>query len=156
MKREWTHRLSRWSLERLSERQEAGDRRLWDVDARFQGGSICGKRVRFNAFAKSDGVSGWAGLWMRVGKGSGATPQTLAFDNMQGRAIQGTTDWKNYAVVLDVPKDATGIFFGVLLNGSGSMWMSDVKVETVSSDVPTTDAMSGARPDKPTNLNFEQ
>jgi hypothetical protein len=93
---------------------------------------------------------------MRVDKGSGAKPQTLAFDNMQARAIQGTSDWRNYAVVLDVPKDATGIFFGVLLNGSGSVWMSDVQVEAVSTDVPTTDAMSGVRPDKPTNLNFEQ
>jgi len=33
----------------------------------------------------------------------------VAFDNMQDRAIKGTTDWRRYEVVLDVPEDATGI-----------------------------------------------
>jgi hypothetical protein len=66
---------------------------------------------------------------MRVDKGEGATPQVLAFDNMSTRAIQGTADWTKYAVVLDVPDGATGVFLGVMVNGSGSVWMSDVKVE---------------------------
>jgi len=34
----------------------------------------------------------------------------LAFDNMENRAIKGTTDWLKYDVVLDIPKDAPGIF----------------------------------------------
>jgi hypothetical protein len=83
----------------------------------------------------------------------------LAFDNMPTRAIKGTTDWTNYAIVLDVPDGATGIFLGVMVNGSGSVWMSDVKVETVGMDVPTTalaTATSASRPDGPANLAFEQ
>ena len=82
----------------------------------------------------------------------------LAFDNMQDRPIKGTTDWQNYAVVLDVPEGATGIFFGVLVNGSGSVWMSNLKIEPVGTDVPTTSKMgaSATRPDGPQNLNFEQ
>jgi len=91
---------------------------------------------------------------MRVDKGTGAAP--LAFDNMQNRPITGTVDRKNYAVVLDVPAGATGIFFGLMVDGSDSVWMSDVKVEAVGTDFPTT-AMgtAGPRPDGPTNLNFE-
>jgi hypothetical protein len=77
---------------------------------------------------------------------------------MQDRPIKGTTDWQNYAVVLDVPEGATGIFFGVLVNGSGSVWMSNLKIEPVGTDVPTTSKMgaSATRPDAPQNLNFEQ
>ena len=125
----------------------------------FRAEQYVGKRVRFNAFVKSEGVQGWAGLWMRVDKGSGPSPQVLAFDNMQNRPIKGTEDWKSYAVVLDVPEGATGIFFGLMAHGAGSVWMSDLKVETVGPDVPTTAmsmATSATRPDTPMNLRFEQ
>ena len=71
-----------------------------------------GKRVRLSAFVRTEGVQDWAGLWMRVDKDS----RQVGFDNMQDRPIKGTTTWKNYEVVLDVPQDATGIFFGVLLS----------------------------------------
>ena len=82
----------------------------------------------------------------------------LAFDNMQDRPVKGTEDWKNYNVVLDVPNDATGISFGVLLNGSGNVLLSNVKIETVGSDVPLTSmavATTQPRPAAPTNLDFE-
>ncbi len=62
-------------------------------------------------------------------------------------------------MILDIPEGATGIFFGLVVNGAGSVWMSDVKVAAVGTDVPTT-AMTMAtrptRPDGPMNLNFEQ
>ena len=41
-------------------------------------------------------------------------------------------------LVLDVPSDATQIVYGVLLFGSGSIWISSSKFDVVSSDVPTT------------------
>jgi len=52
---------------------------------------------------------------MRGDKGT----EVIAFDNMQKRAINGTTGWQRYEVVLDVPKDATVVAFGILLNGGG-------------------------------------
>ena len=125
----------------------------------FHAKDYVGKRVRFSAFVKSEDVESWAGLWMRVDQGEGATPRVLAFDNMSTRPIKGTADWTNYAVVLDVPDGATGIFFGVMVNGAGSVWMSDVKVETVGMDVPTTALATGtsaSRPDAPTNLDFHE
>ena len=62
-------------------------------------------------FVKSDEeVKGWAGLWMRV---DGKEKTGIAFDNMANRSIKGTTDWKTYEVVLDVPDDAEEIFFEV-------------------------------------------
>jgi hypothetical protein len=98
---------------------------------------------------------------MRIDKSNGASssPKILAFDNMQDRPVKGSEDWKTYQVVLDVPSDATGIFFGVLLNGPGDVSMSDVKIETVGLDVATTAPPTSAgqpRPNAPMNLDFAQ
>jgi hypothetical protein len=117
----------------------------------FRADKYAGKRVRFSAFVKSDGVQSWAGLWMRVDN----QKDSLAFDNMQDRAIKGTTGWQKYEVVLDVPQDATGIFFGVLLNGPGAVWLNSANFEVVGADVPTTGGKGSKLLDGPTNLNFE-
>ena len=117
----------------------------------FRADHYTGKRVRFSAFVKTERAQDWAGLWMRIDNGS----QQLAFDNMQDRSIKGTTDWKRYDVVLDVPQNATGIFFGVLLSGTGMVWLSDAKFEIVGPDVPTTNGAVRLKPDEPVNLVFQ-
>lgn len=118
----------------------------------FRADRYLGKRVRFSAFVKSDDARDWAGLWMRVDKGR----KQLAFDNMHDRPIKGTTDWRRYEVVLDVPQDATGIFFGVLLSGAASIWINDVKFEVVGPIVLPSDGDQLLTPDEPTNLDFEE
>ncbi len=119
----------------------------------FRADKYFGMRVRFSAFVKAEGVARWAGLWMRIDKGS----KSVAFDNMQNRLIKGTTGWRRYEVVLDVPQDSTGIFFGILLDGPGTVWLNSVKFEVVGTDVPTTELVTGKEfPDEPTNLSFEK
>jgi len=93
-----------------------------------------GKRVRLSAWVKTDRLNKWCGLWMRVDKRAGST----AFDNMQDRPIKGTTDWKQYAVVLDVDTGSIDIAFGILVEGAGKIWMDAVKIEIVNSDVTLT------------------
>jgi hypothetical protein len=109
-----------------------------------------GNKVRLSGLVKSEEVTGWAGLWMRVDKGT----EPLAFDNMQKRPINGTTGWQRYYVVLDVPKDATGIAFGILLSGPGQVWLNSTKFEVVGLDVPATGTSQKSLPDKPVNLEF--
>jgi hypothetical protein len=109
-----------------------------------------GNTVRLSALVKSEEVTGWAGLWMRVDKGA----EPLAFDNMQKRPIIGTTGWQRYYVVLDVPKDATNIAFGILLSGPGQVWLNNTRFEIVGLDVPATGASQKTLPDKPVNLEF--
>ena len=93
-----------------------------------------GQRLRLSALVRSEDVERWAGLWMRV---DGAARASIAFDNMHDRAITGTTDWTRHAVVLDVAeRESTKIAFGVLLNGSGKLWIADVRIESVGQDVP--------------------
>jgi hypothetical protein len=117
----------------------------------FRADHYLGKRVRFSAFVKTERAQDWAGLWMRVDKES----KQLAFDNMQDRSIKGTTDWKQYDVVLDVPQNATGIFFGVLLSGTGTVWLSEAKFEIVGPNVLTTNGVAQSKQDEPMNLDFE-
>lgn len=118
----------------------------------FDARNYLGKRVRFSAAVKTADVQSWAGLWMRIDKGS----QTLEFDNMQNRPLKGTASWKKYDVVLDVPQDATGVFFGILLDSAGEVWLSDVKFEVVGAEVPTTGIRAKPVNSGPVNLDFQQ
>lgn len=122
----------------------------------FKADQYLGKRVRFSAFVKADTVADWAGLWMRVDKGSDPIP--LSFDNMKDRPIKGTTGWQNYEVVLDVPQNATGIAFGILLGGTGSVWLNSAKIEIVPDSIPVTGGVPKIPqiPDGPQNLDFQK
>jgi hypothetical protein len=113
-----------------------------------------GQRVRFRAMVRSQDVRDWAGLWMRVDKGT----QAVAFDNMQSHPIKGTNDWKLYEVVLDVPTDATSLSFGALVAGAGEVRMNHVSIEVVTSEVPTTARVSEGNHLSltPVNLDFRQ
>jgi len=114
-----------------------------------------GQRVRFSAQTRTEEVADWAGLWMRVDGKRGDTP--LSFDNMQARPLVGTTDWARHCVVLDVPPESTALAFGVLLCGSGRVWIADVHLEAVTPDVPVTEmGRCAALPEGPTNLDFAE
>jgi len=115
--------------------------------------NYAGKRLRLRGSVRSQDAADWAGLWMRVDKGQ----QSVAFDNMQNRAVKGTQPWGMHEVVLDVPADATSISFGILLTGSGEVWLSDLSLEEVGMDTPTTAMNSqGTLPHRPVNLGFSE
>ena len=82
----------------------------------------------------------------------------VAFDNMQNRGIKGTQTWSDCDVVLDVPDDATGISFGVLLSGSGKVWVNHVTFEVVGKDIAVTapNQPKQSLPTSPVNLNFRE
>ena len=116
----------------------------------FKADAFRGRRLRLSARVRSENVDRWAGLWMRI---DGAARRLLAFDNMHRRGITGTTDWTSYSVVLDVPEqESEQIAFGILLSGTGQVWMADVQLDAVGQDVPTT-ASTRLR-DRPINLDF--
>lgn len=114
-------------------------------------GKYLNKRVRFSGFLKTENVTGSAGLWLRV---DGANREALGFDNMQTRPVKGTTDWRRYDVVLDVPTGATNLAFGALLVGAGNVWMDKVSMEAVSLDVPVTN-LASKPPSLPTPAGIE-
>jgi hypothetical protein len=113
--------------------------------------SYRGKRLRLSARIKSANAD-HAQLWMRI---DGPDQKMLGFDNMDSHPVTGTTDWKRYDVVLDVPDNSVDIAFGIFLNGGGKMWADDFKLEPVGKDVPVT-AMDTDLHKGPTNMDFDQ
>ena len=112
-----------------------------------------GKRVRISGLLRGANIGGWAGLWMRVDRAAG--PGSLYFDNMQDRPITGSSDWTKCEVVLDVPAASGAVYMGMLLSGSGEVWLNELKIEPVPNTVATTDRRSRL-PKEPQNLDFEK
>jgi len=116
-----------------------------------------GKRVRMTGYVKSENVTSWAGLWLRVDQSG--SQQALSFDNMENRPIKGTTGWKKCEIVLNVPTNASLIAFGALLSGTGQIWFDNITFEIVDNSVQTTDNKNIKDPatqSVPTNLDFEK
>ncbi len=112
-----------------------------------------GKRLQLSGYVKSENVKGWSGLWMRI---DGYNNQQLGFDNMQGRAIKGTTEWKEYEIVLDIPSNSKSINYGLLLGGEGKVWFDNFKLEEVDKSIPVTNLRKENKLlSQPINLDFE-
>jgi hypothetical protein len=111
-----------------------------------------GKRVRLSGWIKTeDANEGGGHLWLRVdGEARG---QSLQFDNMDNRAIKGTSDWQEASIVLDVPAGSTALAYGFFVSGGGKMWVNGQKIEEVGPDVPSTN-MIKKLPTTPRNLGF--
>jgi hypothetical protein len=113
-----------------------------------------GKRVRFSGYIRSKDITESAGMWLRI---DGPKGEPLGFDNMEKRPIKGTTEWKKYEIVLEVPGNAKELAFGLLLAGPGQIWMADLNFETVGKETPTTAAFSRAEVQAaPANLSFDK
>jgi hypothetical protein len=93
-----------------------------------------GTRLRLKAAVCSERVDGWAGVWMRV---DGKSRRVLSFDNMQDRPINGTRDWYDVEIVLNVPPESEAISFGILLHGTGTVWLDNVRFEDAAGELVT-------------------
>ena len=110
-----------------------------------------GQRVQFSAMARTEDVSGWGGLWLRV-DGPG---RAEVLDNMQDRALRETTDWTLATIVMDVPEDARALSFGALLSGAGALQMAGPRFAAVDQTVPVTTRPFGeSLPEEPQALDF--
>jgi len=127
----------------------------------FKADDYYGKRVRLSAWMKTRDAES-ANLWLRVDGPKG----TLGFDNMQDRAVNGTSRWKKYGITLDVPNNAVNIAFGAFLAGKGQLWVDDYVCGVVGKEVPSTNMMASEQtgvvrppreyPKQPVNLDFEE
>ncbi|WP_123985359.1 hypothetical protein [Taibaiella soli] len=114
-----------------------------------------GKRVRMSGYMKSEDVVDWAGLWLRVDGVNGT--RAMAFDNMAKRPVKGTTDWRKYEIVLNIPLTASSFSYGALLCETGQIWFTDINFEIVDNTVPTTGEceVCSLPEQQPVNLSFE-
>jgi hypothetical protein len=80
-----------------------------------------GRKLELTAVIKAKDVKQWAGLWARL---DDENTKVLWFDNMQDRPIKGTANWKQVKITFEVPDESSVLSFGVLLVGTGKVWMS--------------------------------
>jgi hypothetical protein len=94
-----------------------------------------GKRIRLATYAKTKGVEGWTGAWVRVDSNHS---RFRSYEDTHNVNLQGDRDWTALSIVLDIPEDAQTIDFGLSQEGTGTSWFGPVSVETVSPTVKTT------------------
>jgi len=78
----------------------------------------------------------------------GVDGSVLGFDNMERRGKKGPFDWTLQEIVLQVPRDAALINFGLIVEGEGAAWLDDVTFDVVPKNTRTTN-MGGPSPVPP-------
>ena len=116
-------------------------------------GAWLGKKIKMTGWVKTEGVDGWCGMWCRVDGPSRG--ESLDFDNMQDRALKGTTGWTKCEIIMNVQKEATAIAYGVLLDGRGVAYFDDITFEVLGDAVPGESHKSSQIANSPANLNME-
>jgi hypothetical protein len=86
--------------------------------------TFTGDSVEVRGWLKTDGVTGFAGLWLRE---DGTVPN-LQFYNMEDRGLKGTTPWAEYRIVLPLDRKAKTVVLGALLVGQGRTYVDDLTV----------------------------
>jgi C-terminal processing protease CtpA/Prc len=84
-----------------------------------------GQTVELRGFLRTRDVRGFAGLWARE---DGSLLKSLAFQNMQDKHLNGTTEWTEYSIKLPLHPEARSLFFGALLDGTGTAWADDLQL----------------------------
>ena len=137
----------------LKSTNEATKGKFGTIMQQFIPTDYIGKRVKLTGYIKTTNVKNWAGMWFRID----GEPRTkmLGFDNMQNRPIKGTTAWKKYEIVLDVPTGSKYIAYGVLLEGTGNVWIDDLRFEVVPNSTARTNIIPPTS-NKPQNSSFEE
>lgn len=111
-----------------------------------------GATLELRGFLRTEDVSDFAGLWMREdGETPGAT--SLAFDNMDSRHLKGTTEWTEYSITLPVHEEASVLFFGALVSGTGEAWADGLQV--LVDGKPVSAAPKIQKPKTPLDLDHE-
>jgi C-terminal processing protease CtpA/Prc len=100
----------------------------------FDAAPFRGSRVRFRAAVRAAvlGSNNRAQLWLRVDRPNG---QVGFLDNMANRPITSSR-WGTYEIIGDVAADATQIYLGLILNGSGTAWIDDCSFEIIAQPDP--------------------
>lgn len=88
--------------------------------------SLRGRTIVFSGAIRTTGVTGdGAGLTVRVEQGS----NLLAHDFMLDRLVRGETDWQRIAIEIAVDARATHLELGVMLQGPGTLWFDDARLD---------------------------
>jgi len=89
----------------------------------IKAGDYRGKQLRFSGDIKVEHVEQQAGLYIRTNKqGERLRPENV---------VQGTHDWIRYEATIPVAEDALFIRFGLVLYGTGQIWLANAQLEVI-------------------------
>ncbi len=95
--------------------------------------SFAGKKLNLSVWIKTELTGGAsAQLWLQVDGNWENRSETL--DTLYENRVKGVSQWQRYEVSTNVPADSTNIVYSVLLNGTGTVWLNDLKLASNSSD----------------------
>jgi RNA polymerase sigma factor (sigma-70 family) len=97
---------------------------------------LYGKHVRVTFWLKTRDVYGWVGSFVII---LGTDGRHMQYDDMSDRPIRGTTDWRQYEIDTDLPREPCIIYFGPDLYGPGELWADDFRIDLGSANDPVTD-----------------
>jgi hypothetical protein len=106
------------------------------VRRRFAGQAYAGRRVRLTAYLRRESVSHQAVFTV------------LTFTEGPHIEVAGTSGWLRHGFVVDVPPGAQWVQAEFRLEGAGTLWVSDVRLDRVSTALPLT-------LQAPANLDFQ-
>jgi len=98
-----------------------------------------GKHVHFSGDVKADHIEPQAGLMI----GILVTPPKKLSERWHQKRIervrqekleQGTHDWMRYETSISVPANAQYIHFGLILHGTGQIWLANAQLEVIQQD----------------------
>lgn len=111
----------RWSARLQRDEKSAG---TFSVMTRILPVDFAAGTVELKAFLRLKDVSGFVGLWLR----QDADGELLSIENMQSQQAKGTRDWAEYHIALPLNSRAQKLYFGVLMEGPGTLWADDLQL----------------------------
>ena len=108
-----------------------------------------GTTIEWRGFLRSENVSEYMALWMRQDRDG----SVVQFATMQPRQIKGTNDWTEYSITFPLHGEANQLYFGVLLGGTGKVWVDDLRL--LVDGRPVSEAPKAERPKTPLELDHQ-
>ena len=120
------------SYTRLHVQSEESDiERYFRLAQEIQASEYRGQRIRLSAYIEVQDISEEVSLWLCIRKS----------DNKQLLGNSYCIDTQpraQYSVVMDVPPESISIDLSIALCGTGQLWLDNLRLEIVGSDVPLT------------------
>lgn len=110
-----------------------------------------GKTIELTAYMKFQNVQKNVNLMLRINDNDN---QVLQFADLKNLKTKGTDDWKQYRIILPLPKDARTITIWPLLAGTGKLWVDDVQLLIDGKDISLAPIKADYSPNLPAGIPF--
>jgi len=94
-----------------------------------------GTRVELSAMLRGEGMRNAGSVWMYV---TDPSRVIIAYQVAQMNPGSDPGEWGRYSVVMDIPFHGEVLAYGFTLQGKGKLWVDDVHLRGVDSNVPVT------------------